>query len=395
MTNGFAKISKSALKFLEPLSLEKTCETVVREGIAIVKASFGSILLLEGTEFKRVFSTLPEKTLSIIQKKGVRKRGFTYQAFKKNEIIVKYKDIFARHHPEIAKLGVKTDIFVPLSHKNKAIGTLILNFEERKKLTKDDRDLLKLLSALASLTILKSKLYEETKEALETRNLFISTAAHEIRTPVATIFGYTQLLLNNLKSGMKIKSEWIDSIHGECYRLKDLINDLLVASHINSNYLRYNFRECDLKEIIELSVNNFKLSHPDRQLITKNNLSDKEDVIVGDHDRLIQTLNNLLENAAKFSIPDTIITLELKKDDSDLIVAIKDQGRGISKKDLPQIFERYFKGSNTKHEGLGLGLFLVRSIIEHHRGSIEIKSKLNKGTLVEIRLPKRKRGVKI
>lgn len=394
MNNGFAKIYSSVLKFLEPLSVEKTCEIIVKEGIAITGASYGSILLLENDQFKRVYSTLPQLTLNAIQEKGVRKRGFTFQSFKKREILVKYQKVFKRYHPEIAQLGIQTDLFIPMSYKKQALGTLILNFTNRQIFKKSDISFLKLLGSMTSLAVRKSQLYDETKKALETRNFFISTAAHEIRTPVTTIFGYSQLLLNNINTEKKIKPEWIYSLHGECNRLRYLINDLLEASHISRGYIRYSFKESSLKAIVSRAINNFQFIHPGRSLTIKDELKDKHDIVIGDYDRLMQVFINLLDNAAKFSSTATKIMLTLKTEESNFIIRIKDKGKGIPGKELPKIFDRYYRGVGTQFEGLGLGLFLVKNIIEHHQGSIEIKSKPSEGTLIEIRLPRRRVGGK-
>lgn len=377
------KIYKASLNFLVPLTPEKTYTTIVKEATKLVNAEWGSILLEQSGELKRVYSSIPFN-----QQIKHRKRGFLYQAFKSGKPTILRIGEIEKIHPEIKNLSIASDVIIPLSYRNKSIGILAILSKREDPLNDEEINTLILFGSMASLAIRKAQLYDETRKALETRDFFISAAAHEIKTPVTTIFGYAQLLFDNIKKTKKFKTEWIDSLHAECYRLKFLINDFLETSRISTGRLHYDLKECRLKTIITRVIDNFRFNYPDRKLIIKNNIRTKKDVVIGDSDRLIQALTNLLDNAAKFSASDTIISLIQRSNDSDFIITVKDQGKGIDKKDLPKIFDRYFKGTGNQQEGLGLGLFLVKTIIEYHRGSVTLHSKLNKGTIAEIKLPR-------
>lgn len=379
------RINRSSLRFLQSLTPEATYQAIIEEALKLVNGDEGYIALAEGEELVIKYAYPPSLDSLIM-----RKRGFTYTAYQQKKAYVTYAEEFGHIHPELVKAGIQSTIFIPIVNKGKSMGAMnIMSYQRLKKFSQKELSILKLFGSMASMAIQKTQLYAETKEALEARNLFISTAAHEIRTPVTTIFGYAQLFLNNFTAGRTLKQEWLDSLHGECNRLRHLINDLLEASHIHSGNIRYNFKEYSLKEIVKRAINNFKFNHPDRSLIIRDLLQEKQDLVIGDSDRLIQAFINLLDNAAKFSPPESKIALFLKKEDANLVVRIKDKGKGITKTDLEKVFDRYYRGGGAKYEGLGLGLFLVKNIIEHHHGSIELKSKLNKGTTAEIRLPKR------
>ncbi len=97
---------------------------------------------------------------------------------------------------------------------------------------------------------------------------------------------------------------------------------------------------------------------------------------------------NLVENGLKYSPPDSEIIISLSFKSPCFILKVKDRGTGIASKDLNRVFEGFYRGENSQQEGMGLGLFLAKNIIERHRGDIKIHSKLNKGTTVEVRLPK-------
>lgn len=383
MKNILEEIYKAGFKFLEPLTPRETYATIVKEATKLVKAQYGSILLEEHDQLKRVYSSVPPQ-YQITH----RKRGFLYQAFKKGKPIILSSKRIEKVHPEIKQLSIVSDVIIPLSYRGKSIGILAVLTKNEKKFSDEELATLILFGSMASLAIRKTQLYDETKKALETRDFFISMAGHEMKTPVTTIFGYSQLLFNNAEKGKELKKEWINSLHAECHRLRSLINDLMETNRINSGLLHYDFHEYNLKEIVNEVVINFKLNYPERQLVFKNNLTKQNTAIVGDKNLLIQALINLLENAVKFSPSNTKISVVLKSDDPYIIIRIKDKGMGIHQKDLPKVFERYYKGVGTSHEGIGLGLFLVKSIIEHHHGSVGIRSSLNKGTTAEIKLPR-------
>lgn len=379
------KIYKASLNFLVPLTPEKTYATIVKEAIKLVDAEMGTIMLEEKGELIRVYSTVPLE----LQVKH-RKRGFLYRAFKSGKPTILSTQQIERAHPEIKKLSIESDVIVPLSYRNKSIGILAILSKEEEKFTNEEVNTLVLFGAMASLAIQKALLYAEIQKSLEVRDFFISAAAHEIKTPVTTIFGYAQLLYENNRKGREIKNEWVSSLNSECYRLKYLINDFLEASRINIGKMHYDLKECSLNQIFNRVIDNFKFNYPERKLVYKNSLENESDIIIGDADRLIQAISNLIDNAVKFSPSDSKIFLNLRTVKSDFSITVTDKGKGINKKDLPKIFERYFKGTGNQHEGLGLGLFLVKNIIEHHHGSIHLHSAVNRGTTIELRLPELK-----
>lgn len=367
------KIYLSSLKFLVPLTTEETYATIVSEAAKLVKTEYGSILLEQNGELNIVYSSNP--SLSKIER---REKVFLYNTFKTGK-------------PVVLRAGeIKSNIIIPLSYRNKPIGILAILTKKEEELGEEDLNSLILFGSMASLAIRKNQLYDETKNALKTRDLFISMASHELKTPVTTIYGYAQLMLDKKRVGENIKTSWIDALNAECYRLKSLITDLLEISRINAKHSYRDFRERSLREIIRRVLDNFRLSHPDRKIVFNDNLHGGKDTIIGESNRLIEVFINLLDNAAKFSPPENEISFTLKHDRTNLIAIIQDQGKGIARKDTPKIFDRFYKGDGTSHEGLGLGLFLAKNIIERHHGTINLHSRLNHGTTIEVRLPEAK-----
>lgn len=380
------KIYQATLQFLVPLTPQETYAAIVREAIKLVGGDAGRIVLEEDGDFKVVYTSAPVAKLP----KVVRKKGFVYTAFKNHKAFLLTVAQIAAVYPDIAKMGIQSAVLIPLSYRGKAIGVLAIESYRPGYFSTKELEILKVFGSMASLQIRNIQLYEETKKNLETRDLFISLAAHELRTPITTIFGYAQLLHNKIQGKDRPEFRWINALHAESYRLTLLVKDLLEINRIRTGKMQYLFRECPLKEAVKRAIDNFKFNYPDRVIIFEDELDRNEDLIVGDFDKLLQVLINLLDNAAKFSAPESKVQVILRPNQQNLVLQVKDQGTGITKKDLPKVFDGFYQGRGGAKEGMGLGLYLCKNIIEEHRGTIHMHSKLGKGTLVEVQLPKAK-----
>ncbi|MCL5784868.1 MAG: GAF domain-containing sensor histidine kinase [Patescibacteria group bacterium] len=385
MDNTLEAIYQSGLKFLSPLSLPDTYRQIVEEGIKLTQTDFGSILLLDNKELKKAYASAP-----VFCKIKPRKRDFMYRALKAREpVILNAKQIF-RHHPEIKETKIHSVIILPLSDRIKPIGVISFMSLKNKFFSEKEKDMLKLFAPLVVLTIRKAQLQFQAQKAMETRDLFISMAAHELKTPLTTINGYTQLLYSKLAETNTPESRWIEELSWESYRLGQLVNELLEIDRIRTGKFRYVWEECYLKEIVDKALLDFRFIRPHNKILMENKLMPGHDRIIGDYNKLLQTILNLLDNAAKFSPLDKSIVISLKHKSGYVICQVKDQGKGISKKDLPRVCQMFYRGGNHSGEGMGVGLFLAKNIVAQHRGIINIRSKENKGTTVEVKLPKLK-----
>lgn len=385
------KIHKSALKFLAPLSLEETYKTIVDEALRLVNGEYGTIMLLEGKSLVRVYSTAPQ-----LYDVGTGRDGpfgdkdSRYQVVEKKTPIVLTIDDFKFLKEKFPALKVFKDraaIMIPLTNHNKTVGILSVISLVNSDFSKKEMEILKLYGSLASIGIRKTQLYDETKQALETRDLFISMASHELKTPLTTINGYIQLLKGKYKNSKSSEAKWVSELSWESYRLTQLIKELLEVDRIKSGNLDYHWKEISLRDVVNRSLTNFRFSYPDREVVFEDFLSSSSDIIIGDFDKILQAVDNVLDNAAKYSATSQTIEVSLKSIKGCLSLTFNDHGAGIKKSDMDKIFERYQRGVNHRREGMGLGLYLVKNIIEKHRGEVKVKSRINKGTLVEIKLP--------
>lgn len=381
MITTLEKIYNSGLKFLKMLTIDETYKLIAEEGKKLVKADYGSIFLVRDGQLKRAYASDPK--LYLIEH---RKGGFIVKVSKSLRPLIIDSGNLNKIHPRLKELGIKSGIIIPIFNRNKIIG--ILAFMSRKPdfFNKESIDALKLFGQTASLAIRKAELYEESKLSLEARDLFISMAAHKLRTPVTIINGYTRLLHSKLAGGDKPESRWIPNLSWETVRLGYLINELLEVDRIKIGALKYFFKECSLLEIIQRAMSDLRFMHPEHTIVLDNRLVKKKDLIIADFDKILHIIVNILDNAAKFSSPDKNITLQLKNKSPHIYLTITDRGQGMSKEDLDGIFKKFYKGRAHTIEGMGLGLFLVKNIVQQHRGEISVKSQENKGTTVEIKL---------
>lgn len=377
------KLHQSSLKLLAPLDLSSTYSVIVNEAINLVKAQTGSILLMENGQLVRVYSSSPG-----LYKVRPRKRGYLYKVFKSGEpTILSFKNI-EKVHPETKALRASSDIIIPLSYKDQSIGVMTIQSNKDELFRKNELDIMKLFGGLASLTIIKNQLYSDMAQMLQKKDSFISMASHELRTPLTSVNGYVQLLHTRLSGQDTPEGRWVVELLRECKRLSSLVGELLEVNRIRSGILNYELQQCDLRFILNRSLDNFKFAYPNRQVeFVDRSLADLS-VMVGDIQKLTQVFDNLLQNAAKFSPHDSVIYISLEVKKNSLLVTVEDQGRGISKEDLPRIFEGYYVGKNHRIEGMGLGLYLVKDIVEFHRGEVKARSKEGRGTKIKIKLPR-------
>ncbi len=376
------KINTAAIKFLVPLTTEETYTAIIEEAEKIIGGEYGSILLVVNNELKRVYTDA-----SFL--KGIKPRiaGNAFKAYATRELIVVDSNTINQYSPLYVEHGIQTLVHIPLSYKEKSIGVLTINMRSIKKFSNQDLHSFKLFGSLASMAIRKMQLYEETKNALDTRDLFISLASHELRTPLTSINGYIQLLHGKLSSKNTVEAKWVNELYDESGRLTNLVKELLEINKIKQGQLQFDLQECTVEDFIDAAVERYTFINKERKVLYSKELSTDETKVVGDCNKLLQMVSALLNNADKFSPKETSIEVLVKDTKSHVVIQIKDQGDGMTREDINKVFEGFYKAGKDQSEGLGVGLLLAKHIVQYHHGSIVLKSKKQKGTTVEVRLP--------
>jgi PAS domain S-box-containing protein len=216
----------------------------------------------------------------------------------------------------------------------------------------------------------------EAESANRLKDEFLSTLSHELRTPLTAIIGWTELLINgDLDSEQQAKAL---GIIGRNARFQaQLIDDLLEVSRIITGKLHVEFSACELRPLIEAALESIRPTAEAKAVRLECLLDRLGAFVYGDVDRLRQVIWNLLSNAVKFTPRNGSVQVKLLCTNSHAVIAVSDSGEGIKRDFLPHVFERFSQadGSSTRtHGGLGLGLAIVRHLVEIHGGSVRAES---------------------
>lgn len=225
---------------------------------------------------------------------------------------------------------------------------------------------------------------EKVQEHEQFKNQFIASVSHDLRTPLTSIKGWA-ITLHSMTED-RFLQEGLETITNESDRLNHLVTDLLDLSSMSTGKLAFEFNQVDMIGLIQEVVLQIKPRVEEKDITLCTDLHEKHVMVMGDRNRLKQVMINLLDNALKFTPSSGKITIQLKKEDRSIAIRIADTGIGISKGDLKDIKEKFFKGK-TKDSGTGLGLAICEEIMKGHRGEFVMESEEGNGTTATIILP--------
>lgn len=223
------------------------------------------------------------------------------------------------------------------------------------------------------------------------KSLFLSMAAHDLRTPLSAIHGYSEMLLYGI---IKPESEkgrnYIDIIHQQSGRLNRLIDDIVDLDIIERGKLTIDFAPHDVNQLINEVTTALKFDLDRRNITVHNDLAAEPVIILAESEKILRVFYNIIGNAIKYIFNDGNIYLRTRKQDNTIIIEIEDDGPGVPETILKHLFTLYYRtedAENSKVSGSGLGLFIVKTMIDAHKGEIQVESQQNKGTKFTIHLP--------
>lgn len=227
------------------------------------------------------------------------------------------------------------------------------------------------------------------------RRQFVSNVSHELRTPLTSVRSYSEALSDGALEDPKLAREFLDVIQRETDRMIRMISDLLSLSRMDSNRQEMNLELIDLSRLVDHILDRFDMMLSSEEYANKDykilrELSDKPIWVEADQDRLTQIIDNILNNAIKYSPDGGNITVRLMTTHNEALLSIQDQGLGIPQKAIPHIFERFYrvdKARSREQGGTGLGLAIAKEVVERLNGRIWVNSIENKGSSFYISLP--------
>lgn len=295
------------------------------------------------------------------------------------------------------RAGIGAILVAPITAGPRRIGVLEVFAQREPIFVEDDLGFVQLIARQAAVLLEARALIDDAarvraqEETARLKEDFVSAAAHDLKTPLTTIVGQAQLLeWRAEREGRTAELEGLRRLVRETAQLSRLVEELLDASRIERGAFEAHLEECDLAEIVRESAR--------RELPG----SERIEVLAGepipglfDPQRMRQLVDNLVENALKYSPAESPVGVRAWARDGRAEIAVSDRGIGIPAEDLPHVFERFRRGTNVDHRrfsGIGLGLYICRGIAEQHGGSISAESAPGRGTTFRVSLPLRAAG---
>ena len=257
---------------------------------------------------------------------------------------------------------------------NDEIADVCRNFEEMRRILKDSTE---------------QRMANETEERELIRNI-----SHDLKTPLTAVKGYVEGLLDGVADTPQKQQKYLMTIANKVNDMDRLINELTIYSRIDSNRQVYNYAKVDVCEFFADCVSEIgtELETKGISLEYKSNVSDRA-VVCADPEQLKRGVDNIISNSVKYASPDRKceIVIDVLDSEKQVELSISDNGRGIKEEDLPHVFDRFYRGDSSRNSstgGSGIGLAIVKKIVEDHKGRVEVFSEVDKGSTFVIHLDK-------
>ncbi len=298
----------------------------------------------------------------------------------------------------IGRRQLRSAICIPLFAGETKVGVLRLeNWHQPGSFVREDIPFLEAVADLLALSIENARLREElqTTQALEEANRLkaelISTLAHEMRTPLTSIKGYsTALLMEEATFSPETQREFLQIVDDECDILQDLIHDLLESSIIDAGLLRLEPQPVMLPRLAQSVADDMAHRAQEHRFLI--DFPKNFPIVDADPHRIEQVLRNLLDNAIKYSLQGGLVVVRGEVREDEVVISVADQGVGIAPEHLNRLFEKFFriKSALGRHVvGSGLGLPIARTIVESQGGRIWAESQVGQGSTFYFTLPLR------
>jgi PAS domain S-box-containing protein len=315
--------------------------------------------------------------------------GPNSRAVKTGEIIITDDYMNAtRGHPGVLigpdnGLRPQSSMAVPMAFRRCIVGTLEVQSYERAAYTEHHATAMRMAANLAAIAIENVRLLEHesrarasAEESNRMKDEFLATVSHELRTPLTSIMGWSQMLRGG-KLDERTSALALETIERNARAQSQIIEDILDVSRIITGKLNIDVKPVELTNIIEEAVNAARPAANAKNIQIETIFDTPQGFVRGDANRLQQVVWNLLSNAVKFTNHGGRVQIRLQHSATDVLISLKDTGQGISPDFLPHVFERFRQADSTttrQHGGLGLGLAIVRHLVELHGGTVRAES---------------------
>jgi signal transduction histidine kinase len=390
-------VNRCARALGSSLDLEHAFAAFIRELQGLVPFSRMAIVLVEHGE-AHVFAVSGEGAEAVFPPGTIRRiTGSAMEDVLGSGATLYREDISSPRYdeePELLRLGLRSRVMAPLIAGSEPIGTITVMRKEPAAFDAAEIELLGLLGRMAGSAVQNIRAFgaehrtvEELRRLSALRADFVSMVSHELRSPMASLIGSAQTLQARWRTlGPEQRDSFLALIAHETTRLSALVDDVLDTSRIEAGTFSYSFDDVDLDRLVRDSV--AAAEHGADDVRIKANVGGPLPSIRGDRARLRQVLSNILENAVKYSPAGSAVDVDAYVSDGAVLVDVSDHGPGIRVQDRELIFEKFGRVNHGEGKpGTGLGLFIARSIVEAHGGTLVVGEGSHPGATFRLSLP--------
>ncbi|HYO62820.1 MAG TPA: PAS domain S-box protein [Pyrinomonadaceae bacterium] len=293
----------------------------------------------------------------------------------------------------LRSVGFSSAMLVPLTARGRTHGVVtFITAESGRRYTPQDLALAEDLARRAAVAVEHARLYESAQRANRLKDEFLATVSHELRTPLTAILGWAHMLRRDI-GDETTRRHALEVIERNAYAQKQLIEDILEVSRVVTGKVRVEVRPVELVPVVEAAREAVQPAAEAKGIRMESAYDVEAASVSGDPDRLQQVVWNLLTNAVKFTPQGGRVSIRVARAGAAAEVSVSDTGEGIPPEFLPHVFERFRQadmGTTRRHGGLGLGLSIVRHLVEMHGGSVRAESGgAGRGSTFTVRLPLR------
>jgi hypothetical protein len=406
-SDRLARLQAVSTALSQALTPQQVATAVIEQGISSLNAHAGTVVLLDeaGTGLEIIATVgFPPEVVEHWKHFALETRVPLADAVReKLPVLLESFTKSNERYPTIGQLASVTGshalVALPLTVKGRTIGAMGLSFPREQNFEEDDRAFMLALAQQCAQALERARLYEteqrlraEAETANRLKDEFLATVSHELRTPLTAIVGWSSMLRTG-NFDQPTTARAIETIERNALAQTQIIEDLLDVSRIITGKVTLDPRPVELAGIVEAALDSVRPAAATKGITLKSET--KPDVglavVLGDPARLQQVMWNLLANAVKFTPAGGEVAVRLSRAGSHVRIAVADTGQGISREFLPYVFDRFRQADGTitrAHGGLGLGLSIVRHLVEIHGGTVAAESEgEGRGATFNIELP--------